>query len=58
MKCWVIEWVRRNTLWWSGNMERIKSEEIVKEVYVSALEGFSLRGRPLGRWRDNVEEYM
>ncbi len=55
MKCWVIG-VKKNTLRWSGHRERIKSEEIVKEVYVGESESES--GRPLGRWRDKVKEYM
>ncbi len=58
VKCGVMEGVKRNALRWSGHMERINSEEIVEEVYVRGLEGSSLRGRPLGRWRDKVEEYM
>ncbi len=38
-------------------MEKIKSEEIVKEVYVSESEGSNMRGRPLGKWRDKIKEY-
>ncbi len=48
--------MKKNTLRWSGHRERIKSEEIVKEVYVSESESES--GRPLGRWRDKVKGYM
>ncbi len=33
------------------------SEEFVK-VYESKLEGPNRRGRPLGRWKDRVEEYL
>ncbi len=36
----------------------MKSEGIVKKVYVSEIEGHSRRGRPLGRWEDRVKEYM
>ena len=39
-------------------MERMKSEEFVKKVYVSELDGSNQRGRPLGRWKDKVKEYM
>ena len=49
IKCGVVEWVKRNTLRWFGHMERMKSEEFVKKVYVSDLEGSDQRGRPLGR---------
>ncbi len=34
---------------------RMKSGEFVK-VYESQLEGPNRRGRPLGRWKDRVEE--
>ncbi len=50
--------VKRNTLRWSSHRERIKSEEIVKEAYVSKLEGSNLRGMTLGRWKDKVMDYM
>ncbi len=33
------------------------SEEFVK-VYESKLKGPNRRGKPLGRWRDRVEEYL
>ena len=36
----------------------MKSEEFVKKVYVCELEGSNQKGRPLGRWRDKVKEYM
>ncbi len=44
-------------LWWFGHIERMKSEEFVKKVNVSEIEGRSRRGRPLGRWKDRVKEY-
>ncbi len=34
------------------------SEEYVKNVYESELEGPNRRGRPLGRCKDRVEEYL
>ncbi len=39
-------------------MERMKSEEFVKKVYVSEIEAHSRRRRLVGRWRDRVKEYM
>ena len=40
MKCSVVEWVKKkNMLRWFGHMERKKSEEFMKEVYVSETEG-------------------
>ena len=39
-------------------MERKKSEEFVKKVYVSETEGPRRRGRSVVRWKDNVKEYM
>ncbi len=43
---------------WFGHSERMNSEEFVKKVYVSETGGPSRRGRPLGRWKDRVKEYM
>ncbi len=40
-----------------GHIERINSEEFVKKVYVSEIEGPNRRGRPLGRWKDRVKVY-
>ncbi len=51
------EWVKSNTLKWFGHVERMGSEEFVK-VYKSELGSPSRRGRPLGRWKDSVKEYL
>ncbi len=48
----------KNTLRWFGHIEWMKSEEFVKKVYMSESVGPNSRRRPLGRWRDRVEEYM
>ncbi len=58
VNCGVVEWVNRNTLRWFGHIERMGSEEFVRKVYVSGGVGPSSRGRPPGRWRDRVKEYM
>ncbi len=34
------------------------SEKFVKKVYVSDTEGPNSRGRPPGRWRNSLKEYM
>ncbi len=39
-------------------IERMGSEEFVKKMYVSESVGPSSRGRPPGKWRDRVKEYM
>ncbi len=57
VNCGVVEWVKGNTLKWSGCVERMGSEEFVK-VYDSELEGPNNRGRPLGRWKDRMQEYL
>ncbi len=36
----------------------METEEFVKKVYLSSVEGPNRRGRPLGRWEDRVEEYV
>ncbi len=54
----MVEWVRRNTLRWSGHVERMKHDELVKKVYVSEVKVHNRRGRPLGRWVNGVKEYV
>ncbi len=54
----MVEWVKRSTLRWFGNIERMENEEFVKRVYLSSGEGRNRRGRPLGRWEDRVKEYV
>ncbi len=36
----------------------MESEKFAMKVYVSKTEGPNSRGRPLGRWKDRVKEYM
>ncbi len=45
-----------NTMRKFDHIERMDSEEFVKKVYVSEIEGPSRRGRSLGRWKDRVKE--
>ncbi len=46
------------SLRWFGHNERMEYKEFVKKVYLSSDEGMNRRGRPLGRWKDRVKEYM
>ncbi len=50
--------LKRNTLRWFGHTERMNNEKFVKKVYESEIEGPGRRGRPLGRWKDRVMEYI
>ncbi len=43
---------------WFGHIEGMGNEELVKEVYLSRVEGTNRRGRLLGRWEDRVKEYV
>ncbi len=52
--CGVVEWVKRYTLRWFVNIERMGNEEFVTKVYLSSAEGTNRRGSPLGRWKDGV----
>ncbi len=58
VNCGVVEWVKRNKLRWFGHSERMGSEEFVMKVYMSESVGPNIRGRPPGRWRDRVKEYL
>ena len=50
--------MKRNTLKWFGHIERKKSDEFVKNVYVSETRGRRRRGRPVVRQKNKVKEYM
>ncbi len=50
--------MKRNMLRWFGHSERMRNKESVKKVYMSESVSPNSRGRPLGRWRDGVREYM
>ncbi len=54
----VVTWVSRNTLRWFGHIEGMGNEEFVKKVYLSRVGGTNRPGRPLGRWKDRVKEYV
>ncbi len=36
----------------------MENEEFVKKVYRSSVKGPNRRGRPLGKWKDKVNEYV
>ncbi len=42
---------------WFGHIERMENAQFVK-VYLGGAEGPNRRGRPLGRWKDRVKEYV
>ncbi len=58
VNCGVVEWLKRNTLRWFGDIERMGNEEFVKKVYMNERVGLNSRGRSPGKWRDRVKEYM
>ncbi len=47
INCGVMEWVKRNMLRGFGHIERMRSEELVKIVYMNEIEGPNSRGRHL-----------
>ncbi len=58
VNCGVVEWVKRNTMRRFGHTERMESDEFIKNAYVNEIGGPNSKGRPLGRWRERVKEYM
>ncbi len=56
VNCGLVEWVKRNALrWFERRIERMGNEDVCEE---SESVGSNSRGRPPGRWRDRVKEYM
>ena len=59
VKCSLVEVVKRKSLRWFGHLEKKKSEEFVKKVYVTEIDDPRRRKRrPVVRWIDRVKEYM
>ena len=55
MKCGVVEWLKKNILRWFGHLERRKSKEFMKKVYVSEIVGSRRRERPVVRRKNSVK---
>ncbi len=39
-------------------VEQMEESKMTRRVYVSEIEGGNVRGRPPGKWRDRVQEYV
>ncbi len=39
-------------------MERMEEGKMTRRVYMSEIEGGTVRGRPPVKWRDRVQEYV
>ena len=52
----ITETVRLNRLRWSGHVQRMEENRILKKVLYMNLERTRLTGRPRNRWRDKVRE--
>ncbi len=39
-------------------MERMEESKMTRRVYVSDIEGGTIRGRPPVKWRNRVQEYV
>lgn len=57
-KCGVVQFVRRNTVRWSGYIKKMKSKEFMEKVYLSESECPNRRGSPPGRWKGRVKDFM
>lgn len=56
VNCGVIERVKRNTLRWFGCAERIGDREFTQRMYERLAEEFGLRGKPLIKWENRMED--
>ena len=45
-------------LWWSGHVERMEKDRIVKRVYVGECAGSLSMGRPSKIWLDTVKDCL
>ncbi len=54
MNCGVLEVVKCSTLRWSGHLERMRGDEIIKNIYMGGVDAVSVRGRHLIKWEDKM----
>lgn len=54
----MISEIRRGTIQWLGNAERIPEEKTVKNVFKNISELKRSVGKPRKRWLDDVENYV
>ena len=55
-QCTVGELVTRSRLRWLGHVVRMKEGRLPPQLLFGRIEGKSKRGRPVGRWRDMLED--
>ncbi len=58
MKCGLVQGVKRNSVRWLGHIVIMEDNEFVIKECLSYTECPNRSGRPHGRWKDRLKDYM
>jgi hypothetical protein len=51
----IIKWIKGQRISWLGHLERMEEDGMPKKIFTQELKGTRRRGRPMKRWREEVE---
>jgi len=51
----IVKWIKGQRISWLGHLERMEEDRITKKIFTQELEGTRRRGRPMKRWKEEVE---
>ena len=51
----IVKWIKGQRISWIGRLERMEQDRMPKKIFTQELEGTRRRGRPMKRWKEEVE---
>ena len=51
----IVKWIKGQRISWLGRLERMEEDRMPKKIFTQELEGTRRRGRPIKRWKEEVE---
>jgi len=51
----IVKWIKGQRISWLGHLERMEEDRMSKKIFTQELEGTRRRGRPMKRWKSEVE---
>jgi len=51
----IVKWMKGKMISWLGHLERMEEDRMPKKIFTQELEGKRRRGRPMKRWKEEVE---
>ena len=50
----IVKWIKGQTIRWSGHLERMEEDRMLKKIFTQELEGTRRRGRARKRWKEEA----